>query len=244
MLTDAKPKLNLVFASGSCRLMTTINNGRNKIRPLHSMFYNFEGINFLGKLHNTKQHIQFIRFIQGDLEIPLDILQGFLTSCHKGSQHLCSGEISTKIKNIKDEFDECSVYIFEICSLKLYEKNGFQVQFELTNDHTETLQTKDELRNDLIQLINMIPKNKRIVFQCHFRMNIMWNDQKCMIQNREDIFDVLQQVASEFNNVRVYDPSEYLKNNKSSLSDATHFNEQGHVQSFDYIFDHFISKSF
>ena len=42
-----------VFASGSCRLLTSINNGYSKIIPIHSMFYNFTGINFMGKLHNT-----------------------------------------------------------------------------------------------------------------------------------------------------------------------------------------------
>ena len=46
-----------VFGSGSCRLLTTIHNGRGKIEPIHSMFHNFVGINFLGKQHNTKQHI-------------------------------------------------------------------------------------------------------------------------------------------------------------------------------------------
>ena len=54
-----------IFASGSCRLLTTINNGRNKLIPIHSMYSNFIGTNFLGKFHNTKQHIQFIEWILG-----------------------------------------------------------------------------------------------------------------------------------------------------------------------------------
>jgi hypothetical protein len=60
-----------IFSSGSCRLLATINNGYDKVVPIHSMFHNFVGINFLGKLHNTKQHIQFIKD---------DILSKFLTS--------------------------------------------------------------------------------------------------------------------------------------------------------------------
>ena len=50
------------------------------------MFYNFKGINFLGKLHNTKQHIQFIKFIKGEIELPNNILECFLTSfCKKNT---------------------------------------------------------------------------------------------------------------------------------------------------------------
>ena len=37
-----------VFASGSCRLVTTINDGRGKIEPIHSMFHNFVEKIFLG----------------------------------------------------------------------------------------------------------------------------------------------------------------------------------------------------
>ena len=69
-----------IFSSGSCRLVTTINNGYDKVFPIHSMFYNFVGINFLGKLHNTKQHIQFIKFIKDEIILSDDILTKFLTS--------------------------------------------------------------------------------------------------------------------------------------------------------------------
>ena len=54
-----------VFSSGSCRLLLVINTGLHKINSLHSLNYNFIGQNFLGKLHNTRQHIQFLRWILG-----------------------------------------------------------------------------------------------------------------------------------------------------------------------------------
>ena len=69
-----------IFASGSCRLVTTINNGRGKVIPIHSLFTNFAGVNFLGKLHNTKQHIQFIKFIKDEITLPNDILSKFLVN--------------------------------------------------------------------------------------------------------------------------------------------------------------------
>jgi len=69
-----------IFSSGSCHLVITINNGYDKVFPIHSMFHNFVGINFLGKLHNTKQHIQFIKFIKDELTLSNNILSKFLTS--------------------------------------------------------------------------------------------------------------------------------------------------------------------
>lgn len=56
-----------VFCSGSCRVLISIGDGRNKIDPMHSLFYNFVGVNFLGKLHNSKQNLQFIKYILGDI---------------------------------------------------------------------------------------------------------------------------------------------------------------------------------
>uniref|UniRef100_A0A6C0KX51 Uncharacterized protein n=1 Tax=viral metagenome TaxID=1070528 RepID=A0A6C0KX51_9ZZZZ len=124
-----------VFASGSCRLVTSIHNGRGKIEPIHSMFYNFIGVNFLGKLHNTKQHIQFIKWINDEIQLPQDILNSFLTSYSNANEIEDKELIPVKKQKIKDTFNSCDYYIFEICSIKLYEKNGYQVQFEHTNDY-------------------------------------------------------------------------------------------------------------
>lgn len=44
------------------------------------MIEHYYGVNFLGKLHNIKQHIQFIKWINDSIEIPNHILSMFLTS--------------------------------------------------------------------------------------------------------------------------------------------------------------------
>jgi len=75
-----------IFASGSCRLLTTINNRRDKLLPIHSMYYNFIGNNFLGKFHNIKQHIQFIEWILEKKELPLSISENFFTHVNKSLQ--------------------------------------------------------------------------------------------------------------------------------------------------------------
>jgi hypothetical protein len=81
--------------------------------------------------------------------------------------------------------------MFELCSLKLYKNNGFEVQIELTNEYTCILQTKEELLEDLHTLRTLIPNNKKILFQVHFRPNIIYNNPSCKIEKREDIYDVV-----------------------------------------------------
>jgi len=230
-----------VFASGSCRLLTSINDGRGKIKPIHSMFHNFVGINFFGKLHNVKQHIQFIRWIKDEIEIPQDILSSFLTSYGSNVNGIMEPlELNPiKKKNIKDSIDYCDFYIFELSSLKLYEKNGYQVQYELTDDYTCVLQSETDLYNDL-EILNGILKGKKILFQIHFRPNVIYNDASKIIVNREIIYNVVNNFCNTHENAYLYDPS-FLLNTYEFLYDGdTHFNDIGYEKSFDYIYNNFL----
>ncbi len=233
-----------IFASGSCRLVTTINNGYNKIIPIHSMFHNFVGINFLGKLHNTKQHIQFIKFIRDEIILPNDILTKFLTSYggYEGSFNDCENKqlLPIKKENIKNQFDECDWYIFEICSLKLYKNNGFEVQHEVTKEHVCILQTENDLLEDLYYIRKIIPSNKKILFQVHFRPNIIYNDNNKTIVSREIIFNIVNNFCEKNENTYIYDPSVVLQKNKSLFDGDTHFNHNGHIVSFNYIYDNYL----
>lgn len=232
-----------LFASGSCRLLSTIKNGYNNVIPIHSMFHSFFGINFLGKLHNTKQHIQFIKFIKDELILPNNILLKFLTSYNSNACGFNCEDLSLlpiKKKNIKTQFDECDWYLFEICSLKLYKNNGFEVQFELTNEHDTILQTEEELLEDLHTIRKLIPSNKKILFQTHFRPNIIYDDDTKKIDKREIIYNVVNNFCKQNNNTYIYDPSILIKTNHSFFDGDTHFYPKGHIESFNYIYNNYI----
>ena len=94
--------------------------------------------NFVGKLHNTKQHIQFIKFIKNEIT-----LSKFLTSY-------------SNLQGCED---------ISLLPIKLYKNNGFDIQFELTNDYNCILQTDDELLEDLQIIRELIPKNKKYYFK-------------------------------------------------------------------------------
>jgi len=231
-----------IFTSGSCRLVTTINNGYDKVVPIHSMFCNFTGINFLGKLHNTKQHIQFIKFIKDELTISNDILSKFLASYSDIGGCDDKSLLPLKEDNIKKQFDECEWYLFEICSLKLYKNNGFEVHYELTNEYNYILQTDEELFEDLQVIRQLIPFNKKILFQVHFRPNIIYNDANKTIEKREILYNVINKFCKKSKNTFIYDPSILIQTNHSLFDGDTHFTHNGHIESFNYIYNNYLYK--
>jgi hypothetical protein len=231
-----------IFTSGSCRLVTTINNGYDKVVPIHSMFCNYTGINFLGKLHNTKQHIQFIKFIKDELTISNDILSKFLTSYSDIGGCDDKSLLPLKEDNIKKQFDECEWYLFEICSLKLYKNNGFEVHYELTNEYNYILQTEEELLEDLQVIRQLIPFNKKILFQVHFRPNIIYNDSNKAIEKREVLYNLINKFCEKNENTFIYDPSILIQTNHSLFDGDTHFTHNGHIESFNYIYNNYLIK--
>lgn len=233
-----------VFASGSCRLLTTLHNGRGMIEPIHSMFRNFTGINFLGKLHNTKQHIQFIQWLHDRIELPPHILESFLTSYSKSIGYIDHpSRLPSKKKEIRDAFNECEYYIIEVCSLKLYEKEGYQVQFELTHDYRTVVQSEESLYNDLEILYNLLPAGKTLILQTHFRPNIIYNDPSKAIEKREAIYTVVESFCKLHENAHQYDPSILVQSDKSLFDGDTHFTEVGHAASFNYMYKNFLTNT-
>jgi hypothetical protein len=231
-----------IFSSGSCRLLTTINNGYDKIVPIHSMFHNFVGINFLGKLHNTKQHIQFIKFIKDEIILPDDILSKFLTSYSNIGGCEDKSLLPLKKNNIKKQFYECEWYLFEISSLKLYKNNGYEVQFELTNEYDYILQTEEELLEDLQIIRELIQFNKKILFQVHFRPNIIYNCSNKTIEKREVLYNLINKFCEKNENTFIYDPSILIQTNHSLFDGDTHFTYNGHIESFNYIYNNYLIK--
>ena len=51
-----------IFASGTANLLQSISSGYHRVIPIHSLYFNYVGVNFLGLFNNIKQHIQFIKF--------------------------------------------------------------------------------------------------------------------------------------------------------------------------------------
>ena len=239
-----------IFCSGSCRLLNTISvKNQYNCNILHGLknYYLF-GYNFLGKLHDINAHIQFINFLQGNIKMDLAELKNFLTIFNEEKwkpSEIDFSSLPDALNNIKNNINNCDYYIFEICSLKSYKLKNcdyfcHRQQFKdnilppecemFTLDETELLQKVNEL-------IKLLP-NKKIIFQCYFRPNIIFNDESKKIINREIIYNTLLKCCNE--NISLYDPSIILVDNHDLLIDTEHFSDSGIQKSNEYIFKNFI----
>ena len=152
--------------------------------------------------------------------------------------------IPLKLKNLKNDIDNCDIYIFEICSIKTYKYKGAYCQFEQRpdNDVSEyevTIQDEKEIIDDLYVLKSLFPE-KKIVFQSHFRPNIIYNDETRTIKNRELIYRTLKNFCDKNKNCFLYDPSVLLQNDNSLFDGDTHFNSRGYVESFNFLYNNFL----
>jgi hypothetical protein len=238
-----------VFCSGSCRLLTTFANRTNvdAIQTLYGPY--FDGKNFIAKYHDTKQHVQFIRFLRGELEFDDDIKPRILT-CYNFKKWNRHGilesmhSIPEKLNSLKNQIDKCDVYIFEICSLKTYNYRGFYCQYEQMmnndiSDYNVIIQDDIDLYKDLHKINQLFP-NKKIIFQCHFRPNIIYNDASKVIPKREIIYETVLKFCYENANCFLYDPSIVLTDNNNFFDGDNHFYQSGYDASFKYLCDNYI----
>jgi hypothetical protein len=228
-----------VFCSGSCRLLTSIGDGRGVVEPIHSMTRNFMGPNFLGKLHSVEQHIQFLEFLMHGKEIPRHVLSLFLTSYSPNARgRQCESLIPAKIDAIRSQFASCDAYIFEICSIKRYMYEGFHVQYEHDYGNVrETLapSTKEELMASLHVLMGLIPEGKRVIFQCHMRPQVFMPGGAKPIEKREIIYETLVEFVSRVPNTYLVDPSTVLRDHFQEAyakRDVDHFSGRGYELMF------------
>jgi len=240
-----------IFCSGSCRLLSVMKDLK-EIEVIHSLEEPNLPKNFLGKFHDTKSHIQFVKFIKGELHLEDENLINFFTAYNeKRWKNIRYFEplstIPLKLNILRNEIDNCEIYIFEICSIKTYKYKGAYCQSEQRpdNDVSEyevTIQDEKEIIDDLYVLKSLFPE-KKIVFQSHFRPNIIYNDKTRTIENRELIYRTLKNFCDENKNCFLYDPSVLLQNDNSLFDGDTHFNLRGYVESFNFLYNNFLKNT-
>ena len=243
-----------VFCCGSCRILESMKD-REDCEIIHNLTgTNFEGNNFLGKLHDIKCQIQLILFLQGKIQLEQDILRRFLTVFNAerwiNEIPVKNPEMAyEKLQRLHEQLPQCDWYIFEISSLKKYLYRGFPCQFEQAYDRNLSefdiqIQTAEELYSDLVHLVSLFPE-KKILFQCHFRPNIIYGDESKAIPKREIIFHTLEKFCKERDNIFLHDPSILIKNDHSLFDGADsgdHFTPKGFEENGKYIYEHFLQK--
>jgi hypothetical protein len=197
-MTDAASHIT-VFASGSCRILHALDElsrSKSNIKSVHSMKEPFFGANFMGKLHNTKQHIQFFKYLKGDITIPEPILEQFLT-CY--DTHIWPpGSIqrdnpANSLETIRRLWDSIDYFLIEICSIKYYGTPEYALQMELLPEESKKIyrvQTAEEIKEDLLFLARYL--GKPIIFACHIRPHLI--DNQIQIPERTIIYEAIKDV--------------------------------------------------
>jgi hypothetical protein len=87
----------------------------------------------------------------------------------------------------------------------------------------------------------LIPANKKLLFQVHFRPNIIYNNTAKTIENREKIYSIISTFCEMNENTFIYDPSILLQANNSLFDGDVHFANNGHLESFNYIYNNYLN---
>jgi hypothetical protein len=240
-LQTINPTINkkIILGIGSCRILTPLyklfkSNNNFLIHNCLENFFEkqtFTGNNFLGKLHNSKEIIQFLKVLKNDIILPETILTLFLTAFSNFRCPYIERENNPNqiLKDIQNDFNNISTFFIEISSIKIYEYENFFVNLEhisspnpYINNYKNIMyiQTKKDLITDLKNIIDIIG-NKKIVFITHLNIN--------NITNRLIIKESIEFVTLHFNinnNIYMIDPITII-NKKNVLEDELHFNIEG-----------------
>ena len=217
------------FASGSCRLLGALLDGRGVGQVLHGLTRPHEkgacGPNFLGTLHTSAEHLQFLRWFlrenrrttSGE-EMPeaalLHLLRAHEDFDHDHPECVSTDLVEVKRADLGSRFEDADVYFFEISSMKVHRSGPWVVRSPSAADERERTslfelaeaggvaketQTPAELRADL-EALDLIPRNKTVVLQSHVRPQLL-DPHQAALSSREAIRAILESVVAD------HDPS-------------------------------------
>lgn len=200
-----------VFSSGSVQLLSTISSGNHCVIPIHSIIKPCYGPNFVSHFVNIKQHIQFMRLIKGEFELDAAVAPKCLT----GAAEKCvdtaalfepADMIAEKLARIRAALEGCKQFVFEVCTLDVYEKDGVQLHGELLDEaeaaETKRTQTATEFIADVRTLRSMLPADALCLIVGPVQPHIY--DKSCeQLIEHEMIYEALKMCDG----VRSVDPS-------------------------------------
>ncbi len=220
---------------GSCRL-DRINNNNNLN-------------NDITYVHSTKEIIQFIKYLKGEIKIDK---QPYNKICFRTP--ILNNSYIDYNDSYKKRFDDTNIFVIEICSNKKYIYNDYyihhicvdkRVPMYNTNTPKEVLdnykiekQDDEEIENDILEIQKMLYP-KKIIIVSHY--NSILNGS--VIPARNNLINLLDKIC-EKHNIPFINPTKVLSNyNQEDVmtEDLGHYNDLGHKVFTDYT-NNFISS--
>ena len=160
----------LLTLFGTCRLNNILNH--NNLN------------NDINYTHTTKEVIQFIRFLKGELIIP----KPYNRFCFRTG--ICNNTYIDYNNNFNKLFINSDIFIIEICSSKKYTHNKFYLHhlcvdkrfsgsnkntpIEILNNFIIEKQSDEEIENDILEIQKMLYP-KKIIIASHYNVKKMVN---------------------------------------------------------------------
>lgn len=212
--------------------------------------------NLINYTHSTKEVIQLIRFLKGELVIQ----RPYNKVCFRTA--ICDNKFIDYCDTYNKLFVDSNIVIIEICSIKKYMHNGFYMHHlpfdklwhkydnyshkyftentpkDILDNYIIEKQSNEEVENDILEIKNMLHPKKMIIVS-HY--NSKQNDK--YIDSRNHLINLLDTICKKYD-IPFINPTILLSDypqNKVIQSDLGHYTEFG-LRTFSKYMNVFINK--
>jgi len=213
--------------------------------------HNHNGLNnLINYSHSTKEVIQFINFLKGELSIP----NPYNKLCFRTA--ICDNKFIDYNDTYNKLFIDTDIFIVEICSMKKYIHNDFYLHHlcvdkrfsvytnntpvEILNEFIIEKQSDEEIENDILEIQKMLYP-KKIIIISHY--NSKQNGE--YINSRNNLINLLDSICKKYN-IPFINPTIVLANyNQEQVmtSDLGHYTVFGSNEFSNYI-NNFLKSAF
>ena len=221
--------------------------------------HNHNGLNnLINYTHSTKEVIQFINFLKGELSIP----NPYNKLCFRTA--ICDNKIIDYNDVYNKLFLDTDIFIIEICSNKKYIHNGYymhhlpfdklwhkfdnynhtyfidNVPEDVLNNFIIEKQSDDEIENDILEIQKMLHP-KKIIIVSHY--NSKHNGE--YINSRNHLINLLDNICKKYD-IPFINPTIVLSNYTQEqviTSDLGHYTNIG-INAFSNYINNFLKSAF
>ena len=190
--------------------------------------------NLINYPHSTKEVIQFIKFLKGELIIP----KPYNKLCFRTA--ICDNKFIDYNDTYNKLFIDTDIFIIEICSNKKYIHNNFYLHHlcvdkrfinwnhitprEIINNFTIEKQNDEEIENDILEIRKLLYP-KKIIIVSHY--NSKHNNR--YITSRNNLIQLLNTICKKYD-IPFINPTDILSNYSQEQvmnSDLGHYTDLG-----------------
>jgi hypothetical protein len=210
---------------------------------INNINYNNNLNNLINYPHSTKEVIQFIKFLKGELNFP----KPYNKLCFRTA--ICEDKYIDYDNTYNKLFLDTDIFIIEICSNKKYIHNNFYLHhlcvderfkgqgydatpLEILNNFTIEKQSDEEIENDILEIQKMLHP-KIIIIVSHY--NSKQNGE--YFNSRNNLINLLDTICKKYN-IPFINPTIVLSNYSQEeviTEDLGHYTDFGSNKFLDFV---------